>query len=252
MRIEMLGTGGYHPSERRHTACYFLPGCGLVLDAGTGAFRVLRRVAEGALGASRRLDVLLTHAHLDHVSGLTYLFGLEHDGEPIETVVHAPPGVIEAVREHLLAPAIFPIPPVTRYEPLGERLELPGGAVVSTFPLDHPGGSIGVLIEHDGKRLAYVTDTRPLEEESLARVSGADLLLHEAYFRHARREFAHLTGHTTAVEAAEAADRADAGRLVMIHPDPRADEATEAAAVAEARLRRPEADYGHDRQAIDF
>ena len=40
MKILLLGTAGYHPSETRHTACVMLPEAGIVLDAGTGFFRV--------------------------------------------------------------------------------------------------------------------------------------------------------------------------------------------------------------------
>ena len=37
MRLMFLGTGGYHPTESRHTACLFQPETGLVFDAGTGS-----------------------------------------------------------------------------------------------------------------------------------------------------------------------------------------------------------------------
>ena len=67
MRVQILGCGGYFPNERRHTACYFLPESGTVLDAGTGTFRLLDRMV------SEELDLFLTHAHLDHIVGLTYL-----------------------------------------------------------------------------------------------------------------------------------------------------------------------------------
>ena len=40
MKLLLLGTSGYHPSEQRQTACLMLPEVGIVLDAGTGFFRV--------------------------------------------------------------------------------------------------------------------------------------------------------------------------------------------------------------------
>ena len=55
MRLIFLGTGGYHPSERRHTASVLLPDIGVALDAGTGFFRV-----QGRLNTPT-LDVFLTH-----------------------------------------------------------------------------------------------------------------------------------------------------------------------------------------------
>ena len=56
-----LGTAGYHPSETRHTSCLMLPEVGVVLDAGSGMFRVRD------LLTTKTLDIFLSHAHLDHV-----------------------------------------------------------------------------------------------------------------------------------------------------------------------------------------
>ena len=54
-RLLLLGTTGYHPSERRHTACMMLPEIGVVLDAGTAMFRVRQHLA------TPTLDIFLTH-----------------------------------------------------------------------------------------------------------------------------------------------------------------------------------------------
>lgn len=245
MRIELLGTGGYHPSAERHTACVLLPELGILLDAGTATFRVHAREL-----ARQRLDVVLTHGHLDHIVGLTYLFGLEQEGSPIETVVHANEATLRAIRDHLLAPALFPIQPVTRFEPLGLTANL-GDARVTTFPLNHPGGSVGVRIDAGGKSLAYVTDTRRLTAETIAAIRGVDLLLHEAHFDAADAEFADQTGHSTSRDAAWAANEAGAGRLLMLHANPRADDATLARAVAEARELRPDAVYAVDQMVVE-
>ena len=40
MRVVLLGTGGYHPNERRETACIMFPELGLIFDAGTSFYRV--------------------------------------------------------------------------------------------------------------------------------------------------------------------------------------------------------------------
>ncbi len=249
MRIELLGSGGYHPSERRHTACVLVAEHGLMLDAGTGAFRVHDRLADVALPGGR-LDVVLTHAHLDHIVGLTFLIGLRDANGPVETVVHAAPDKIEAIERHLLADPVFPVTPVSRFEPLGVELELPTGAVVKTFPLDHPGGSHGVRVEADGKSFAYVTDTTAPTAETVQLIGDVDLLLHEAYFDDTQTEFAAETGHCTASQAAITAVNARAGKLVLVHLNPRATEAEEEAARADAFPYRPDADYGRDGQAF--
>ncbi|QDT70412.1 Ribonuclease BN [Planctomycetes bacterium MalM25] len=249
MRIELLGSGGYHPSERRHTACVLVAEHGLMLDAGTGAFRVHDRLAGVALPGGR-LDVVLTHAHLDHIVGLTFLIGLRDANGPVETVVHAAPEKLGAIERHLLAEAVFPIFPVSRFEPLVEELELSRGAALKTFPQDHPGGSLGVRVGAGEESFAYVTDTTAPTAETIRRLEGVDLLLHEAYFDDAQAAFAAETGHCTTSQALETAVKARAGKLVMMHLNPRATEAEERAALADAQRIRPDAEYGRDGQAF--
>ena len=70
MKLILLGTGGYFPTSRRHTACLMLPEMGVVLDAGSGMCQIGKHLQ------TEQLDIFLSHAHLDHISGLTYLVNL--------------------------------------------------------------------------------------------------------------------------------------------------------------------------------
>src|SRR4028118_2049108 len=84
MMLEFLGTAGYHPSASRHTSCAYIADagvkCGFVLDAGTGFFRLIGRTLPP------QLHIFLSHAHLDHVSGLTYLLDVLRDQQCEVTV----------------------------------------------------------------------------------------------------------------------------------------------------------------------
>jgi ribonuclease Z len=242
MRVLLLGAGGYHPTERRHTACVFLPELGLVLDAGTGAFRLHGRVE------TARLDVVLTHGHLDHAVGLTYLFGLTRGGEGVEVVAHATRATLAAVEGLMLAPPLFPVCPVSAFRPIDGDIAITGGATVRTFPLDHPGGSLGVVVECAGKSLAYITDTTPLGDSALSAIRGVDLLLHEAPYLESQRKLAELSGHSTARDAGLAAQRAGVRRLVLVHVDPRAE--SDEPHLAEAGAVFPAAELGRDLQEL--
>jgi len=41
MKLVVLGSNGYRPSDLGHTACYAIPELGLTLDAGTGLYRMV-------------------------------------------------------------------------------------------------------------------------------------------------------------------------------------------------------------------
>jgi ribonuclease Z len=67
-----------------------------------------------------------------------------------------------------------------------------------------------------GRRVVLTGDTRPCDATAEA-ARGADLLVHEATFGHEEAERAAETGHSTAREAAQIAERAGVLRLALTH-----------------------------------
>jgi len=246
MKLILLGTTGYHPNDRRQTACLMLPELGIVLDAGTAFYRVRDYLA------TTELDVFLTHAHLDHVVGITYLFDVVRDRDVRRVTVHALPEKITAIEQHLLAEPLFPVRPPCQFQPLTGPMTLPGGGRLSYFPLEHPGGTIGLRLDWPGHSLAYVTDTTAAPGASyLEAIRGVDLLVHECYFPDSMSEMASLTGHSVTSAVAELAREAEVGRLVLVHLDP-LDGEPESAKLALARGIFPSTEIATDRQEIEF
>jgi ribonuclease Z len=195
MRVEFLGTGGYHPNERRHTACVLLPEIGLAFDAGTSVFRLPARLE------TKELDVFLSHAHLDHIAGLTFLLAPLHKGLLERVRVHGKKVTLAAVREHLFAEPLFPVRPAFEYVELEPSVAVPGGGVLTHVPLHHSGGSTGYRIDWPDRSMAYITDTR-VDPSYREFVRGVDLLIHECYFGDGQAEFAVKTGHSFATAVA--------------------------------------------------
>jgi ribonuclease BN (tRNA processing enzyme) len=220
MKLTLLGTGGYFPNLRRHTACFLLPDAGIVLDAGSGICRL------GNVLQTNRLEVFLTHAHLDHVAGLTYLINVVPEEVLSNTTIHGEESKLAAVREHLFAEPIFPVPPPFRFQPLpAGALKLPDGGQLSHFPLVHPGASLGFRLDWPAHSLAYITDTTATEDAPyLSKIGGVDLLLHEAYFADDRDGLPALTGHSSLPTVAKLAAAAEVKQLVLIHIDPRVED----------------------------
>jgi len=124
----------------------------------------------------------------------------------------------------------------------GETVELDDGTVIEPEQVVGP--------PRPGRRVVYTGDTRPTGA-TVEAATDADLLVHEATFADERAERAGQTGHSTARQAAELANRAGAKRLALTHISSRyAGDASEldreARDVAEC-----EAFVAEDGQAID-
>ncbi|SFI35745.1 MBL fold metallo-hydrolase [Planctomicrobium piriforme] len=220
MRIELLGTGGYFANDRRQTACLLLPELGLAFDGGSALFRISDRLQ------TPELKLFLTHAHLDHIVGLPYLLMPVHSKQVQRIAVHATQATLDAVKTHLFATPVFPVP-----VPFScEEITSPGSMnIASDVTLrwqalpSHPGGSMAYRIDvtdGDGQRsMAYVTDTS-LDGSYTDFIRGVDLLIHECYFSDEKAHLAARTGHCSASEVARLAVEAEVGRMVIVHVDP--------------------------------
>lgn len=246
MKVVLLGTGGYFPTPRRQTACVLLPEVGVTLDAGTGMHRI------GKYLQSDRLDIFLSHAHLDHVAGLTYLINVVPQQILPSTVVHGDTAVLAAVRDHLFAKPIFPVAPAFRFSTIAEECPLPHGGTLTPIPLKHPGGSLGFRLDWPGHSLAYITDTTATENAAYADyIRGVDLLLHECYFADDANNWPAITGHSALTAVARLAAAAEPRRVVLLHIDPLIEAATPFELSA-ARELFPEIALGNDLDELEF
>jgi ribonuclease Z len=119
----------------------------------------------------------------------------------------------------------------------GRAVELPDGRRVEGF----------VGPPRRGPCVAYALDTIPCSAAAeLGR--GADLLVHESTYEHARAELAHARGHSTGVEAARTASEAGALALLLTHFSPSVDGERVA---DEARAVHPEVIAATDLAGID-
>ncbi len=248
MKLVLLGTTGYHPNEQRHTPCMLLPECGAMFDAGTAMFRAARFLA------TPTLDIFLTHAHLDHIIGLTYLFSAVRQ-HPLERIrVFGEADKLAAIDEHLFSEHIFPVRPPMEFCPLqdGEPVEVMAGGRVSHFPLRHVGGAVGYRVDWPDRSMAYVTDTTADPEAGyVERIRGVDLLVHECYFPDGHEDWAAKTGHSCTTPVAQVARAAEVGRLVIVHVDPVVTEA-DPIGLDVARRIFLNTELGSDLQVIEF
>lgn len=247
MKLILLGTAGYHPTERRHTSCLMLPEAGVVLDAGSGMFRIRDRIQ------TRTLDIFLSHAHLDHIVGLTFLLDVLSKKKLDRATVHALPEKLAAIDEHLFSEQIFPVKIPCQMRPLAPNVPLEGGGVLRHFPLVHPGGSVGMRLDWPNHSLAYVTDTNTPGAKAtyVNDIRGVDLLVHECYFPDGFEQIAEQTGHCCATQVAEVARAAGAKRLLLSHINANYDD-EKSIGLAGIRAIFPKAELALDKMEVEF
>lgn len=205
----------------------------LVLDAGTG----VRRLGASLADYTGRIDLLLSHLHMDHLQGLGFF---EPCFRPdVELHIWGPPSTTMDLRERLaryLSPPLFPV----RLRDLGSRVSLHdvplepftvGSLTISGQAVIHPGPTVGYRISGPAGVLAYIPDHEPAlgapsfplapewtSGHELA--AGADLLIHDAQYT--EEEYAGRVGwgHSSIEQTWAFATQAQAKRLVTFHHDP--------------------------------
>jgi phosphoribosyl 1,2-cyclic phosphodiesterase len=206
----------------------------IVLDAGTG----IRRLGETCEREGiRRVHLLLTHLHLDHIEGIGFFSPLwQHD---VELDVWGPSSPVESLPSRIaryLSPPLFPV----ALEEVPGRMtfhDVPNGewrigsVRLRAEPIEHPGPTVGYRIEENGRSLAYLPDHEPalvgeLGSRPLQWVSGSslaehvDVLVHDAQFTELEYESRVGWGHSSVAHAVEFARLAQAERLLLFHHDP--------------------------------
>ena len=248
MKIVLWGARGSIPSPRPGTARYggntsCVEVCGddpthvVVLDAGTGVC---------ALGAAwdptvSRVDVLLSHLHIDHILGLGFFSALFQAG--LEVHIWGPASTTLSLRERLsryLSPPLFPVRlrdlpcRLSLHDvPLG-RFEIPGFAVRSAL-VCHPGPTVGYRLEDRHGSLAYVPDhepalgvrefpDRPRWTSGHDLVAGVDVLIHDAQYDDLEYATRVGWGHSSVDHAYVFAGAAGVHHLIPFHHDPHHDD----------------------------
>lgn len=205
----------------------------VVLDAGTG----IQRLGNELEADLHRIDILLTHLHMDHIQGLGFFAPIFRRG--CEIHVWGPPSPTLHLRARLtryLSPPLFPI----RLRDLRANFEFHdvplGGFSIGPLTIEadeviHPGATLGYRITENGRSMTYLSDHEPAlatttGDPGPAWVSGlalarrADVLIHDAQYTQAEREERLGWGHSSVPEAVDFAHAAEVGKLVLFHHDP--------------------------------
>ena len=243
MKVKLWGTRGSLPSPGAetlrfggNTSCVSVEGSEgtvIVLDGGTGIRNLGQRLPEDI----KRVYILLTHLHMDHVQGLPFFAPLRRSG--VEVHIWGPASTTLSLRSRLLRYLSPPLFPVSVREILSDLHfhELPSGTIeikefqVTAQLIIHPNPTVGYRIQDHDSAVTYLPDhepalgakTFPIGEDwtsGYALAEGSDLLIHDAQYTIAEYEQRVGFGHSCLTHAFEFARLAEVKQLVPFHHDP--------------------------------
>ena len=209
----------------------------LILDAGSG----LSRLNPYCDPLPPRVDLLLTHLHLDHLQGLGF-FRPAFSGD-VEVHLWGPASSTMTLSERLgryLSPPLFPVRirdlPALRFHDLRPGTYEVGDFEVTADLVCHPGPTLGFRITDGHKSLTYLPDHEPALGGDFPRApewtSGfdlcrdVDLLIHDFQYTAEEYEARVGWGHSSIPQILQFAEQVGARRLVSFHHDPDHDDST--------------------------
>ena len=243
MKVTLWGTRGSLASPGPETARYGgntscvevrgKDGTVLILDAGTG----LRGLGLSLPKSLRRVNLLLTHLHMDHIQGLGF-FGPLRNPE-MEVHLWGPASTTLDLRARLtryLSPPLFPV----HLRDLTSELffhEVPqddfdiGEFHISTALVCHPDPTVGYRIQSPNAILTYLPDHEPALGTKKFPLSpdwtsgyelaaGSDILIHDAQFTEDEYKTRVGWGHSSLEHAFEFAELARVRSFIPFHHDP--------------------------------
>ena len=215
-KLVILGTSHAIPDKTHENTHMVLVGGSRTILIDCVGNQILR-LEEAGVDVHSLTDLLLTHFHPDHASGVPQLLmnmWLMGHSRPLR--LHGLDYTLQRVKAlmDLYGWADWPnFFPVTMHPiPSEEMVEVIADEDLCLFtsPVQHMIPAIGMRFEfHPGKKvLAYSCDTEPCDQV-VRLAKDADILIHEASGR--------LFGHSSAEQAGEVARRAGVKQLLLIH-----------------------------------
>lgn len=188
--------------------------------------------------------IFLTHMHWDHILGLPFFLPIYMKGHRL-TIYHVHPKAPEYVRI-LFNGVNFPV----TWDQLGAQIEFHqlklyeeiaiGPLNISSFALDHPGGSFGYRCDSSNGSIAVAVDsefkrttTRELGKD-LSAYQNLDCLIFDGQYAWDELASHHDWGHSSPPIAVELALREGIRNVIITHHDPQADENKARAMLAQA------------------
>ena len=214
MEINILGIAGSCVA-RTMSNISILVDKDILIDCAEGTTQKLLQINDSLDDLER---ILISHVQADHIMGMVSLLWrlwLVEERKRVLEIIG--PTETEKVIEGFLSLTHTPrdaIPYKIKYTELEGEETIDFGEI-SAIKLVHHIDTFAFRINRE-KSICYCSDTIPLEKISNF-AKDCDLLIHEASMPERMADWAHKYFHSTAVDAAKIATKANIKKLVLIH-----------------------------------
>ena len=209
--------------------------CWLICDAGTGIIPLAGEIRQAALmseAGNCRVNILISHFHLDHVIGLPmFLAALPKTAEVTLYTVPDQAGKEGHAEQlvSLIGPPLWPVSltdvcPQLRLVDLAQDAaqDIGDGITVKPMLSNHPNHTSIYRIHWEGLDIVYGLDceiTDDFEETYIGFVSGCDYLLYDGAYTDTDYARCVGFGHSPFSRAVSIAEKTGAGRVFVMHYD---------------------------------
>ncbi len=225
-RGSMSSVGSEYARFGGNTTCVLLDLCGefIVLDAGTG----LMDCPIPAGNRKKKVHMLLSHPHADHLVGLPLSPLMMEKGVHIDFYSKTRAGLDgKAQILRLVSPPLWPVrieglPADIDFHELPDHLEL-GSVTVDVMEGCHPGGVSLMKLCGNGHSIVFMPDCTLTEElipQLIEFARGCSLLLCDGQYSEEEWPLRSHFGHSTWTQAAQLGAACEAQRVRIIHHDP--------------------------------
>lgn len=200
----------------------------IVIDCGTGVKNLGKILVKSKI---RKINILFTHWHIDHVIGFPFFAPIYNERN--EIIIRGYPYhnfKIDSIISNMMRPPSFPvkfdeIDAKFTFIPLSKEVFKIGNIEIKTIELNHPDGGAGYKLIEDGRVFVFLTDNEIGYKHPGGRsfyeyvefLKGADIAVLDAEYTDEEYKTKRGWGHSTYSQAAELAISSGVKNLYLFH-----------------------------------